>query len=89
MFEFSNYSAKSKYWCYDNEEFIGVANKIYSFLPENIENKITNCVNRNIVATISHNECKDLLLNNKCLRHSMNRIKSKDDRTETNQINRI
>ena len=34
-------------------------------------------VNRNIVATISHNEYKDVLLNKKCLRHSMNRIQSK------------
>ena len=32
-------------------------------------------VNKNVVATIGHNEYKDLLLKNKCLRHSMNRIK--------------
>ena len=35
-------------------------------------------VNKNIVATISHSENKDDLLNKKCLRHSVNRIQSKD-----------
>ena len=39
----------------------------------------------NVVATISHNEYKDVLLNNTCLRHSMNRIQSKDHRIETQQ----
>ena len=40
-------------------------------------------VNRNIVATISHNEYKDVLLNKKCLRHSMIRIQSKDHKIGT------
>ena len=31
-------------------------------------------MNRYVNATISHNEYKDVLLNNKCLRRSMNRI---------------
>ena len=31
-----------------------------------------------VVATISHNEYKDVLLNKKFLRHSVNRIQSKD-----------
>ena len=35
---------------------------------------------QNIVATISHNEYKDVLLSKKCLRHSMNSIQSKDDK---------
>ena len=34
-------------------------------------------VNRNVVATISHNEYNDVLLNNECISHSMNRIQSK------------
>ena len=46
-------------------------------------------MNRNVVATISHNEYIDVLLNKKCLRHSMNRIQSKDHRTETYKINKI
>ena len=33
--------------------------------------KQTKGVNINVVATISHNEYKDFLLNNKCLRHSI------------------
>ena len=37
-------------------------------------------MNKNIVATIHHNEYKDNLLNNKYLRHLMNRIQSKNHR---------
>ena len=40
-------------------------------------------MNRNVVATISHNEYKDVLLNKKCLRYSMNRIQSKDHKIQT------
>ena len=29
---------------------------------------------------MSHNKCKDVLLNSKCLRYSMNRIQSQDKR---------
>ena len=36
----------------------------------------------------SHNECKDILLNNKYLRNSMNRIGSKDNRIGTYEINK-
>ena len=43
-------------------------------------------MNRNAVATISHNEYKDVLLNNKCLRHSINRIQSNDHRIRTYEI---
>ena len=46
-------------------------------------------MNRNVVAAISHNEFKDDLLNNNCLRHSMNRIQSKDHRMWTFEINKI
>ena len=34
-------------------------------------------VNKNVAATISHNEHKDDLLNQKCLRNRMNKIQSK------------
>ena len=43
-------------------------------------------VNRNIVATITHNEYKDVLLNDISLRHLMNRIESKDHRIGTYEI---
>ena len=46
-------------------------------------------MNRNVVAIISHNEYKDVLLNNKCIRHSMNRIPSKDHNIGTYEINKI
>ena len=35
-------------------------------------------MNRNIAATVSHNEYEDVLLNKKCSRQSKNRIQSKD-----------
>ena len=46
-------------------------------------------MNKNFVATITHSECKDVLLNNKCLKHSMNRIQSKNHRIGTYEINKI
>ena len=61
------------------EEFVGLKPKMYSHLVnDNSEHKRAKGVNRNVVATISHNEYKDVLLNKKSLRHSMNRIQSKD-----------
>ena len=36
-----------------------------------------------------HIQAKDVLLNNKCIRHSMNRTQSKDHRIWTYQINKI
>ena len=45
--------------------------------------------NKNVVAAISHNVYKDVLLNKKCLRHLMNRIQSKDHRIGTYEINKI
>ena len=45
--------------------------------------------NRNVVATISHNEYKDVLLNNKCIRDSMNIIQSKDHKIGTYKINKV
>ena len=63
---------------------------MYSFLvDDNSEHKKAEGVNRSVVATISHNEYKDILLNNKCLKHSMNRIQSKNHRIGTYEINKI
>ena len=63
---------------------------MYSNLVEdNSEHKKVKSVNKNVVATISHNEHKDVLLNKKCLIHSMNRIHSKDQRIGTYKINKI
>ena len=46
-------------------------------------------MNRDAVATISHNKYKDVLLNKKCLRHLMNRMQSKDHKIGTYEINKI
>ena len=40
--------------------------------------KMQKVVNKNVVASISHNEFKEVLLNNKCRRHSMNRTQIRD-----------
>ena len=58
-------------------------------VDDNSEHKKAKDVNKNVVATISHNEYKDVLLNKKCLRHSMNRILRKDQRIGTYEINKI
>ena len=64
--------------------------KIYSFLVNNnSEHRSAKCVNKNVVVTIRHSEYKDVLLNNKCIKHSLNRIQSKDHRTRTYEINKI
>ena len=47
------------------EEFVGLKPKMYSFFVDNSEHKETKGLNRNVVATISQNEQKDVLLNNK------------------------
>ena len=58
-------------------------------VDDNSEHKKVKGVNKIVVATISHNEYKDVLLNKKCLRHLMNRIQSKDHRIGTYKINKI
>ena len=46
------------------EEFVGLKPKMYSNLVnDNCEHKKAEGVNRNVVATISPNEYKDVLLN--------------------------
>ena len=63
---------------------------MYLYLvDDNREHKKAKGVSKNVVAVISHNEFKDALLNKKCLRHSMNRIQSKDHKIRTYEINEI
>ena len=71
------------------DEFVGLNPKMCSFLVDNSEHKKTKDVKRNFVALISRNEYKNLMLNNKCIRHSMNRIQSKDHKIGTYEINKI
>ena len=106
MFDFSNYSTRSKYCDKSNklgvskmkdettgvaiEEFVRLKPKIYLLLvDDNSEHKKAKDVNKNGVSTITHTECKDVLLNKKCSRHSMNRIQSKDYKIGTYKINKI
>ena len=105
MFDFTNYLTKSKYYNDSKkfvvrkikdetggvaiEEFVGLKPKMYSCLVDKSEHKNAKGANKNVGATISHNEYKDALLINKCTRHSMNRIQSKDHRIGTYEINKM
>ena len=72
------------------EEFVGVEPKMYSYLvDDNSEHKKAKCINKSIVQTISPTEYKDVLMNRKYLRYSLNRIQSKDHRIGTYEINKI
>ena len=63
---------------------------MYSFLVDDrSKHNKANAVNKNVVATISHNKYKDVLFNNKCLRHSMNRIQNKNHRIGTYENNKV
>ena len=100
-FDFSNYSTKSKYYdnsnklvkdengCVAIEKFVELKPKMYAFFVDNNQLKKVKGLNKNVVAIISHNEHKDVLLNKKCVRHSMNRIESKDHQIGTYEINKI
>ena len=63
---------------------------MYSFLVvDSSEHKKAKGMNENVVATIRHNEYKDILLNKKYLRHLMNRIQIKDHKIRTSEIKKI
>ena len=81
MFNFSNYSTKSKYYDDSNklligkmkdktgsitiEEFVRLKPKMYPFLVDNNEHKKVKNVHKNIAGTIAHNEYKEVLLKKK------------------------
>ena len=87
-FDFSNYLTKPKFYndskklvlSQIKDEKAGVPIKEFVGLKHE---------NENAVATVSHNKYKDVLLNQKCLRHSMNRIQSKIYKIGTYEINKI
>ena len=64
------------------EEFVRLEPKMYSFLVDNSEYKKSEGVKRKVFAIISQNDYKDVLLNNRCIRYSINKIQSKDRRQE-------
>ena len=72
------------------EEFVGLKPKMYSLLvDDSSEHRNAKGVNKDVVVTISYDEYKDTLLHDKCLRHSMNRIQSKNYNTGIYEINKI
>ena len=72
------------------EKFVGLKPNMYWYLiHENSEYKEAKCLNRNVVATITHNENRQVLLNDKYMRHSMNRTQGKSYRIGTYEINKI
>ena len=69
------------------EKFVRLKPKMYSFLKDDSsEHKKAKDVNKGVVATSSRNEFKDVLLNQECLRQSMNRIESKNKSLWNNKI---
>ena len=53
------------------KKFVGLKRKMYSFLIDDIsEHKKAKGVNKSVVATISHGEYKDVLLNKKSLNYN-------------------
>ena len=74
----------------DIKWFVGLKSKMYSFLIDDGSKYIkAKAVNKNVAAKISHDEYKYVLPNKKCLRHSINRIQSKDNRIGTHEIKKI
>ena len=62
---------------------------MYSFLvDDNSKHKKGKDVNKNVISAISHSEYKDDSLNQKYLRYSTDRIKSKNHRLGTYEINK-
>ena len=72
------------------QNIFGLNAAISFFLADDSsEHKKAEDMNKNVVATISHNEYKDVSLNHKCSRHSMYRIQSKNHRTGTHEIKKF
>ena len=70
--------------------FSGLNAAINFFLvDDSSEHKKAEDMNKNVVATISHNEYIDVSLNHKCSRHSMHRIQSKNHRIGTYEIKKF
>ena len=53
------------------------------------EYKKAKCANKNVAVKISHNKYKDDWMNKKQLRHSVNRIQSKNHKIGTYEIKKI
>ena len=58
-------------------------------VDDSSEHKKAKGVSKNVLATINHGEYNDLLLSNKYLRHSVNRIQSENHKIGTYKINKV
>ena len=101
VFDLSNYSKSSKYFCSDNKKvvgkikdeygrllilkFIGLKSKMYSILDENNNEK---CTNKGKNAFIEFQEFYDILSQKKIFRNTMRGIKSKNDNLRTYEWNK-
>ena len=75
---------------FTTDKFDGLKLKMYSFLvDDSSEHKKAKSVNKYVFATTIHSQYKDVLLNNKYLMHSVNRIQSKNDKMGSYEINKI
>ena len=102
LFEFSNYSKDSKFFDKTNKkvigkmkdkfggviviEFVGLKSKMYSI--KKIDGKECNTAKGVGIATESDG-FKDVLVNEKIIRHKMKRIQSKKQKLETYEIDKI
>ena len=72
------------------EEFVGLKpNRHLLLVDDDGQHKKAKGVNKTNVEKIIHGEYKDVLLNGKCLSHSMNRIQSKNKKVGTYEIKKI
>ena len=94
MFNFSNYSKGSKIFDAINkkvigkmkDEFVGIKSKMYSM--KNIDGKEYNTAKGVSIAT-ELKRFKDVLFNEKTIRHKMKRIKNKKHKSGTYEIDKI
>ena len=85
-YEFHHDYVKNKYGNKSRLLFTDTDSLMYEIKTEDVYEDFSS--DKEMV-TISHKEYKDVLLNKKCLRHSMNRIQSKDHKIGTYEINKI
>ena len=72
------------------KEFVGLKQYMYQFLVYvKSEHKKAKGVNEKIAGTIGHNQQKNNLLDDKCLRHLMNRLQSKNHKIGNYEIKKI
>ena len=85
-YEFHHDYVKNKYGNKSRLLFTDTDSLMYEIKTEDVYEDFSS--DKEMV-TISYKEYKDVLLNKKCLRHSMNRIQSKDHKIGTYEINKI